>query len=171
VDQATLEKIIQDVIAEIAPVSEPAKPQLGAYTGARMTTSDYPLAEKSADKLKTPTGKSFNDVTLEKVLNGTVGAQDVRITAGTLEMQAQVAESIGRKNLAANFRRAAELIAVPDQRILEIYNALRPYHSTKQELLAIADELESKYNAKISAAHVREAAEVGEARNRLKKVS
>jgi propanediol dehydratase small subunit len=151
--------------------SGPAKPQSGVYTGVKMTTGDYPLAEKSTGKLKTPTGKNFNDVTLEGVLNGTIGAQDVRITAETLEMQAQVAESIGRKNLAANFRRAAELIAVPDQRILEIYNALRPYHSTKQELLAIADELEGKYNAKVSAAHVREAAEVGEARNRLKKVS
>ena len=45
-------------------------------------------------------------------------------------------------------RRAAELIAVPDTRVLEIYNALRPYRSTKVELLAIADELEDKYNAK-----------------------
>jgi propanediol dehydratase small subunit len=171
VDQATLEKIIRDVIAEIEPVSGPAKSQPGGYVGARLTARDYPLAEKSADKLKTPTGKNFNEITLEGVLNGSVGPQDVRITAETLEMQAQVAESIGRKTLAGNFRRAAELIAVPDQRILEIYNALRPYHSTKQELLAIADELESKYNAKISAAHVREAAEVGETRGRLKKVS
>jgi propanediol dehydratase small subunit len=174
VDQATLEKIIRDVIAgmEQGPGQEPAKPP-AAYsnTGARMTTADYPLAEKSADRLKTPTGKKFGDVTLEAVMSGAVGPQDVRITPETLDMQAQVAEAIGRKNLAANFRRAAELIAVPDQRILEIYNALRPYHSTKQELLAIADELESKYNAKISAAHVREAAEVGEARGRLKKVS
>jgi propanediol dehydratase small subunit len=171
VDQATLEKIIRDVIAGMEPVSAPAKPQSGGYTGARITTSDYPLAEKSADKLKTPTGKSFNEVTLEGVLNGSISPQDVRITAETLEMQAQVADSIGRRNLAANFRRAAELIAVPDQRILEIYNALRPYHSTKQELLAIADELEGKYNARVSAAYVREAAEVGEARGRLKKVS
>jgi propanediol dehydratase small subunit len=171
VDQATLEKIIRDVIAEIEPVSGPVKPQSGGYTGARMTAKDYPLAEKSADKLKAPTGKGFSEITLEGVLNGSVGPQDVRITVETLEMQAQVAESIGRKTLAGNFRRAAELIAVPDQRILEIYNALRPYHSTKQELLAIADELESKYNAKISAAHVREAAEVGEARGRLRKVS
>jgi propanediol dehydratase small subunit len=171
VDQATLEKIIRDVIAKIEPASEPVKPQSPGYSGARMTAGDYPLAEKSAGKLKTPTGKSLDEITLEEVLNGGVGPQDVRITAETLEMQAQVAESIGRKTLAGNFRRAAELIVVPDQRILEIYNALRPYHSTKQELLAIADELENNYNAKISAAHVREAAEVGEARGRLKKVS
>jgi propanediol dehydratase small subunit len=171
VDQATLEKIVRDVIAGMESAPVPAESRSGAYTGTRVTTKDYPLAEKSADKLKTPTGKGLNDVTLEGVLNGSIDAQDVRITAETLEMQAQVAESIGRRNLAANFRRAAELIAVPDQRILEIYNALRPYHSTRQELLAIADELENRYNAKISAAHVREAAEVGETRGRLKKVS
>lgn len=170
-DQAILEKIIRDVIAGMEAGQGPVKPQSGGSAGSRMTTADYPLAEKSADKLRTPTGKRFGDVTLEAVLDGSVGAQDVRITAETLEMQAQVAESIGRKNLAANFRRAAELIAVPDQRILEIYNALRPYHSSKQELLAIAEELESRYNAKVSAAHVREAAEVGEARGRLKRVS
>ena len=170
-DQVTLEKIIREVIAGVEGGSGPAKAQSGGHTGARLTAKDYPLAEKSADRLKTPTGKSFNEITLEGVLNGSVGPQDVRITAETLEMQAQVAESIGRKTLAGNFRRAAELIAVPDQRILEIYNALRPYHSTKQELLAIADELENKYNAGISAEHVREAAEVGEARGRLRKVS
>jgi len=170
VDQAKLQKIIRDVINEMDTGSNQATAQRGSYSGARVTAADYPLAEKSADKLKAPTGKSFNEVTLDAVMSGAVGPQDVRIRPETLEMQAQVAESMGRKNLAANFRRASELIAVPDQRILEIYNALRPYHSTKQELMAIADELESKYNAKVAAAHVREAAEVGEARDRLKKV-
>ncbi len=57
-----------------------------------------------------------------------------------------------------NFERAAELTAVPDDRILEIYNALRPYRSTKEELMAIADDLENRYQAKICAAFVREAA-------------
>ncbi|MDR0599018.1 MAG: diol dehydratase small subunit [Treponema sp.] len=169
-DQAALEKIIRDVISGLG--SSPAPSSSPSYSsGGRTTAADYPLAEKIPDKLKAPTGKTFKDVTLEGVMGGSVGPQDVRITPETLEMQAQVAESIGRKNLAANFRRAAELIAVPDARILEMYNALRPYHATKQELLAIADELESKYHAKVAAAHVREAAEVGEARGRLKKVS
>jgi len=167
VDQATLEKIIRDVVGGLNGASS----QGGSYSGARVTAADYPLAEKSADKLKAPTGKGFNEVNLDAVMSGSVGPQDVRIRPETLEMQAQVAESMGRKNLAANFRRAAELIAVPDQRILEIYNALRPYHATKQELLAIADELENQYSARMAAAHVREAAEVGEARGRLKKVS
>jgi propanediol dehydratase small subunit len=170
VDQSTLEKIIRDVISGMESSSGPRR-QTGGGNSGRITAVDYPLAEKSASKLKTPTGKSYGEITLDTVMNGAIGSQDVRIAPETLEMQAQVAESIGRKNLAGNFRRAAELIAVPDQRLLEIYNALRPYHATKQELLAIADELENKYNARVSAAHVREAAEVGEARGRLKKVT
>jgi len=78
-------------------------------------------------------------------------------------------ESVGRHAFARNLRRAAELIAVPDTRVLEIYNALRPYRSTKAELLAIADELENKYNAKVNAQLVREAAELYEKRDRLRK--
>ena len=63
-------------------------------------------------------------------------------------------------------RRASELTAVPDERILEIYNALRPGASTKGQLLEIADELEG-YDAPSSAALVREAADVYERRNCL----
>ena len=53
--------------------------------------------------------------------------------------------------------------------LLEIYNALRPYRSNKQELLDIAGELDGKYGAKTAASLVREAAEVYEKRGRLKK--
>ena len=56
-----------------------------------------------------------------------------------------------------------------DARVLEIYNSLRPYRSTKQELLDIASELENKYQAQVCAAHVREACKVYERRNRIKK--
>ncbi|MGQ9533490.1 MAG: diol dehydratase small subunit, partial [Desulfotomaculales bacterium] len=86
----------------------------------------------------------------------------------TLRLQAEIAAAVGRRQLAENLRRAAELTAIPDERILEIYNALRPYRSTKAELLAIADELESRYGARINAAFIREAAEVYERRGRLK---
>jgi propanediol dehydratase small subunit len=70
--------------------------------------------------------------------------------------------------LAANLRRAAEMTRIPDERVLEIYNALRPYRSTKQELLDIAGELESKYQARVCGALVREAAEAYEKRGRLR---
>jgi propanediol dehydratase small subunit len=130
---------------------------------------DYPMAEKRPELIKTATGKSLADITLDTVVSGAVKAEEIRITPQTLEYQAQIGESIGRPQFARNLRRAAEMTAVPDARILQMYNALRPNRSTKAELLAIADELETKYSAKVCATFVREAADVYERRNVLKK--
>jgi propanediol dehydratase small subunit len=58
---------------------------------------------------------------------------------------------------------------IPDERVLEIYEALRPYRSTKKELMDIATELESQYQAHVCATLVREAADVYEKRRRLKR--
>lgn len=134
----------------------------------KMSPKDYPLAIKRSDDIKTPTGKNFKDITLENILSGDIKPEDVRISPETLEMQAQIAESMNRDAIARNFRRAAELISVPDDRILEMYNALRPYRSTKEDLYVIADELEHKYGAKINADFVREAAGVYEERKKLR---
>ena len=120
-------------------------------------------------KIKSPSGKSLADMNLEQMLSGELTAEDMRISPETLELQAQVAESVGRDAFAANLRRASELIAVPDDRVLEMYNSLRPYRCTQAELYAIADELQKQYGAKINAAFVREAADVYEQRGRLKK--
>jgi propanediol dehydratase small subunit len=124
----------------------------------------YPLAD-NPDDVETPAGTKLSDITLEKIVDGEVDGSELVIAPETLEKQARIAEDAGRPQLARNFRRAAELTAVPDDRILEIYNALRPSGAEKEELLAIADELEEEYDAEINAAHVREAAEVYEERN------
>ncbi len=172
-DQNQLEKMIKEIMVSISTEQKDTKSTCSCGSNpcncsSKVTYANYPLGEKSADKLKTPTGKNVNEVTLEAVLNGSIKSNDVRITPETLEMQAQVADSIGRNAFAENLRRAAELIAIPDDRILKMYDALRPYRSTKAELLEMAEELENKYNAKITSSLVREAAEVGEARGRLK---
>jgi len=130
--------------------------------------TDYPLATKRPELVKTPTGKKLTDITLENILNGKITAADVRITPETLKMQAKIAEKVGRYQFANNLRRAAELTKIPDERILEIYNALRPYRSTKKELLEIADELEKNYNAVVNANFIREAADVYERRGILR---
>jgi propanediol dehydratase small subunit len=119
---------------------------------------DYPLAEKIPGSLKTPSGLAFEDLTLEAVLAGKVGMEDLRVTAEALELQAQVAESAGRPQLAENLRRAAELVNIPEDRILEIYRALRPGRGDRTSLFALADDLEQRYQAKRCAALVREAA-------------
>lgn len=130
---------------------------------------DYPLSEKRPDLVKTVKDRPLDEITLDKVLSGEIEADEIRVTPEILEYQAQIADSVGRPQLAANLRRAGELTRVPDERILEIYNAMRPNMSTKDELLGIADELENEYEAKINADLVREAAEVYERRGRLRK--
>lgn len=160
-----LESIVQEVMKQMSG-GAPAAPAANGNTAT--ADQDYPLSERRADQIKSPTGKSLNEITLEGVMNGSVTADDCKIRPETLEMQAQIAESVGRAAFARNLRRAAELIAVPDDRLLEIYNALRPYRSTKGEMIAIADELENQYNAKINGAFIREAAELYEQRGRLR---
>ena len=108
---------------------------------------DYPLSVHRRDLLFTPTGKSIDDITIEAVVPGDIQATDLRITPDTLRLQAQISEKDGRKQLGANLRRAAEMTAISDERVLEIYNSLRPNASSKAELEAIAEELESQYNA------------------------
>lgn len=164
-DQELLMKqIVEQVMAAMSGKAAPvAAPKKGCVTAA-----DYPLGVKMPEAIKTPTGKPYASLSYEKVISGELTSDDMRIAPETLEMQAQVAESVGREAFAGNLRRAAELIAVPDERLLQIYNALRPYRSTKQELLDIAAELDG-YKASIAAGLVREAAEVYEKRGRLKK--
>lgn len=167
-NNALLEQIINEVLKNMTTGGDkPVEKCEKSYSGS-LTKNDYPLAQKRSDLIRTKSGKTLKDINIENVLNGSISAEDIKITPEVLIYQAEIAESIGRHAFAKNLRRAAELTAVPDDRVLEIYNALRPYRSTKQELLDIADELENKYNAEISAALVREACEVYEKRNRLK---
>ena len=153
-----MKQIVEQVMAAMKNSTPAYAPAAASSCGSKVTAANYPLSESMADQIKTPTGKDFTSLSYEKVINGELSADDMRIAPETLEMQAQVAESVHR-----------EAFAVPDDRLLEIYNALRPYRSNKQELLDIAGELDGKYGAKTAASLVREAAEVYEKRGRLKK--
>jgi len=121
---------------------------------------EYPLAERQPDRLRTPSGLPFGEITLEAALEGRLTMDDLRVTAEALELQAEIARSAGRRQLAENLERAAELTRVPEQRILEIYQALRPGRSTREELNRLAAELEQRYRAPRTARLVREAAEL-----------
>ncbi len=167
-DQELLMKqIVEQVMSAMNGTA--SAPKAAPSAGGKVTAANYPLAENMADKIQTPTGKNYKDLSYEKIIKGELAPEDMSISPQTLEMQAQVAESVGRDAFAGNLRRAAELTAVPDERLLEIYNALRPYRSSKQELLDIAKELDEKYRATTTAVMVREAAEVYDRRGRLKK--
>ncbi|MDO5329735.1 MAG: diol dehydratase small subunit [Coriobacteriia bacterium] len=167
-NEELVSKIAQEVLKKMeSPASgSPKVSNSGGNTG--MDSSNYPLGEKSADKIYSSTGKKLSDMTMQQVLDGDLKAEDIRIAPETLNMQADVADSVKNYPFAKNLRRASELIAVPDDRLLEIYNALRPGRSSQQELLDIADELRNKYHAEDSAKLVEEAAEVYVKRNKLR---
>ena len=129
----------------------------------------YPLIEKYPELISSKTGKKLEDVTIENIMNGSIGINDISISRSTLMLQAKVALEDGKPQLAENFVRAAELIAVPDDEILQIYNSLRPYRATEKELAGIADKLEKQYDAPICANFVRETLEVHKKRDILRK--
>jgi propanediol dehydratase small subunit len=158
-------KAMESLAETNGTATTPTKPTTGKLDAKK----DYPLGQKRPDLVRSATGLSIDEITLEKAASGKLTFDDVRIRPETLEYQAQICESAGRPHLAKNLRRAAEMTRIPDARVLEIYNSLRPYRSTKQELLDIASELENKYQAKICAGFVREAVQVYEKRNRIKK--
>ena len=134
-----------------------------------MTVKDYPLMEKRRDEIRTPGGHLIDEVTLDAIETGRIGAEDCRISKTSLLAQAEIAESAGDIHIAENFRRAAELVDVDNEKILAIYNALRPYRSTAEELLEIARELETEYGAVKMAAFVREALTALEKSGKLKR--
>ena len=129
--------------------------------------TDYPLSVHRRDLLFSPNGTPIDNITMQAVMSGEVAASDLRITPQTLRLQAQIAEKVGRKQLGANLRRAAEMTTISDERVLQIYNALRPNASTKAELESIADELETQFGAELLARLVRDAADVYERRDIL----
>ena len=127
----------------------------------------YPLGEYEKDRITSKTGKRLEDITLDEVLKNHVNADDIKISKEMLRAQGQVAKEAGNDPMEKNFERAAELVDVPDDVILMMYDKLRPNRSTKLELVLMAKELLETYNAKNCAKLVLEAAEVYEKRGIL----
>ena len=119
----------------------------------------YPLAERRPDLLSTGTGAPLESLTVENLASGTVSQADIAISADALRLQAGVARGAGRARLAENFERGAELVAVPDAVLLEIYELLRPGRAAGIEVLQeAATMLRRDYGAERVAVLVEEAA-------------
>jgi len=114
------------------------------------------------------TGRPLDTLNLEAVLAGQLTTEDFRISAETLRAQADAAEAAGYRQLAENFRRAAELTGISNEEVLAMYNTLRPGRTTYPQLLALSERLERDFNAPLTAALVREAAAVYLARGLVK---
>ncbi|MFN8188362.1 MAG: diol dehydratase small subunit [Gaiellales bacterium] len=108
-----------------------------------MADLSYPLASGAPYAVRTASGRAVPEITLERVLAGELGAEDVRVSPETLRLQADFAERGGNRQLAENLRRGAELVGFGDDELLAFYDRLRPGRSTAAELDALAAELEA----------------------------
>jgi len=134
----------------------------------QISIKDYPLRKNMSNVVKTPDGITLDNITFENIQAGEVNGHDCRVSKEVLLMQAKIAEDNNNPHLAANFRRAAELVSIDSKRILEIYEALRPYRSTEEELQMIVTELKEKYNAPNTAAFIENSILISKKRKRLK---
>ncbi len=121
-----------------------------------MAELSYPLGAGPRTDVRSATGKTVAEITLETVVDGRVVAADVAISADTLRVQAEFAERGGNPQLGDNLRRAAELVAFGDDELLRFYEMLRPGRSSARELDGLADALDER-GAQRCAALVREA--------------
>jgi propanediol dehydratase small subunit len=126
----------------------------------------HPLSEKAPERAVSASGLPLDRLTLEAVMSGEIGAADIRISADVLRLQAAIARDAGRDRLALNLERAAELVSVPQEIILETYEMMRPGRVSDPKLLSDrADMLRRQYGAHTIAALIDEAVAIYARRN------
>ncbi len=131
-------------------------------------TITYPLIDDDVTILAA-SKRPLSQITVEAVMQDELTTMDLRISSETLRQQAAIAEQSGYSQLAENLRRASELIDVPNDELLRMYDALRPHRATYDILQALAQPLAPKCNAPLHAQFVREAADVYRQRGLLRK--
>jgi propanediol dehydratase small subunit len=131
----------------------------------KLDIKDYPLSEKRPELVAGQRGKKLSDITLDGLVSGEVQMEDLRITSQALHYQADIARAAGRPTLAENFERGAELVAVPEDVIMQVYELLRPGRAAeKSVLIEAANLLRREYGAAKLADFIEEAADVYERR-------
>ena len=133
---------------------------------SKLGIDDYPLSEQRPELIRGRGGKPLERGDTRRAwLGARSSMEDLRITAEALDYQAQIARAAGRPTLADNFDRAGELVDVPQDFIMQVYELLRPGRArSKAELTSAAAVLRKDYGAKRLAAFIEEAAEVYERR-------
>ncbi len=97
--------------------------------GGRSPTTVSPTTRSPRSALtssRARAARASTSLTLDAVVDGSVGMEDLRITPAALRLQADIASAAGRPTLGQNFERAAELVNVPQDEVMAIYELLRP---------------------------------------------
>lgn len=126
----------------------------------------YPISRNAPDQAVSASGMRLADLTLDAVVSEQIGPGDIRISADVLRLQDEIARAAGRDKLALNFERAAELVSVPQDLILETYEMMRPGRVSDPRLLSErAEMLRRDYGAHSIATLIDEAVLVYRRRN------
>ena len=163
---ATPAKLAVDAAAATAANDDSGIGKKGAPLSAGQL--HYPLSKFETGSLKAKSGKAFAEVTYEQLIAGGIQPDDLKTHEETLRRQAEVAYGAGKKQFGDNLMRAAEMVSIPDEEVLEIYNLLRPNRTDKQTLLDTAKRMREMYGADNIAALIEEAAAVYGKRGILK---
>lgn len=136
----------------------------------RQLEDRYPVGEKRPAEVHSRSGRRLDEITLEAIVDGTLGIEDIGISAEGLRRQAEIAWLAGRETLARNFERAAELVEVPSGLVLEAYELLRPGRAADERpLLAMAARMREEHGAERIAELIEEAAAVYRRRGLFRK--
>lgn len=103
------------------------------------------------DVVRAQSGRPVSEVDVAAVLAGDIGPDDIRISPDGLSRQADVAREHGDVQLAENLLRAAELVALPEDQLLEYYELLRPGRATPDGLRAAGEELSNRGLPRVAA--------------------
>lgn len=103
------------------------------------------------DAVRAQSGRPVDDVDVPAVLAGEIGPDDIRISADGLARQAAVAREHGDVQLAENLLRAAELVSLPEDQLLEYYELLRPGRATSDRLRSVGKELAGRGMLRVAA--------------------
>lgn len=126
----------------------------------------YPLSDNAPEQAVSASGMPLADLTLDAVVSQRIGAGDIRISADVLRLQASIARAGGRDCLALNLERAADLVAVPQDLILDTYEMMRPGRISDPRLLTErAEMLRRDHGAHAIASLIDEAVAVYQRRN------
>ena len=136
-----------------------------------MSAADrYPLAEHDPERVRSRSGRTLGDLSVEAIVAGEVAIEELAIAPDGLRAQAEIARAAGRPTLARNFERAAELVDVPEELLLRVYELLRPGRAKDRDgARSVAAELRAAHGAELNARLVEEAAELYERRGLFRK--
>ena len=123
-------------------------------------TRRYPLSENAAESVRAKSGRALSEITLEALERGDLVLDDISIAPETLHLQAAIARECRHETMAHAFDRAAEMVAIPHDVLLECYEILRPGRARRpDDIHALSKRIREDFGAVRTADFMDEAAE------------